>query len=133
MDPFQATKYHRVARALRQSAAELLEIADEESFHGNAVAIVIIHSAIAYADSLTIAYGGFKSGAGEHERAAEALQEALGARAEPGQVRALLSIIKKKDTVSYQGIYYSIAEARGLSQTLDGFAAWAEGMYERRP
>lgn len=133
MDPSQASKYHRVARALYQSAADLIEIADEPSSYGNAIAIVAIHSAIAYADALSIAYGGFKSAEGEHERAVETLQAALGARAEPGQVRALLAIIKKKDTASYQGVYYTVDEARGLVEKLNGFADWAEGMYEQRP
>lgn len=133
LEPGQALKYYRVARALRASAMDLIEIADEESSYGNAIAIVAIHSAIAYADALTIAYGGFKSTEGEHERAVDAFQAALGARAEPGQVRILRAIIKEKDTVSYQGVYYTLGEARNLVERLNGFAEWAEGVYERRP
>lgn len=133
VDPAQAPKYHRVARALRRSAMDLIELAGEGTTHGNAIAIVAIHAAIAYADALAIAYGGFKSAEGEHERAVEALQAALGARAEPEHVRALLAIIKKKDTASYQGVYYTIDEARVLVEKLNGFAEWAERMYEQRP
>lgn len=80
-----------------------------------------------------VAYAGFKSTEGEHERAVETLQAALGARAEPGQLKALRAIIKEKDSVSYQGIYYTMAEARNLVEKLNGFAEWAEGIYERRP
>jgi hypothetical protein len=129
----QATKYHRVARALRQSAADLAGLAEEGDSYGNALAIIAIHSAIAYADALSIAYGGFKSAEGEHERTADALREALGARAEAEPLRALLGIVKKKDTVSYQGIYYTVGEARVLVEKLNGFAEWAERLYEQRP
>ncbi|CAN5651085.1 hypothetical protein BH23GEM8_BH23GEM8_18600 [soil metagenome] len=133
VDPAQAPRYYRVARALRQSAMDLIEIADDESSNGNAIAIVTIHSAIAYADALAIAYGGFKSTEGEHERAVEALQAALGARIDPGQVKDLLTIVKKKDTASYQGVYYTVGEARDLLRKLQRFADWAEVMYEKRP
>lgn len=133
LDPHQAIKYFRVARSLRTSALDLVKISDEGSSYGNAIAIVAIHSAIAYADALAIAYGGFKSTEGEHERAVDALQEALGARAVPGQIKALRGIIKEKDSVSYQGIYYTLGEARQLVERLNAFADWAEGLYELRP
>lgn len=80
-----------------------------------------------------MAYGGFKSTEGEHERAVDALKDALGNRADPSQVVALLTIIKKKDVVSYQGVYYSVAEARGMLEKLTRFADWAEEMYGQRP
>lgn len=131
-DRNQAVKYHHVARALRRSASDLLEIADEGASYGNAIAIVAIHSAIAYADSLTIAYGGFKSVDGDHTRAVDALQAAMGSRVDPRRARLLLTMIKEKDSVSYQGVYYSLEDARGLIEKLNLFAEWAEGEYERR-
>jgi len=132
-DRSQGAKYYRVARALRESATDLLEVADEDSSYGNAIAIVAIHSAIAYTDALTIAYGGFKSIEGDHTRAVYALQEAMGARVDPRRSKLLLAIIKEKDTVSYQGVYYSLDDARSLIERLNEFAEWAEGEYERRP
>lgn len=127
----QSGKYMTVARALRKSAADMSVIA--EDVHGNAIAIVAIHAAIGYADALCIAYGGFKSAEGEHERAVDALKHALGTRTDAKQVSKLLSIVKEKDTASYQGVYYTVAQARRLVRKLDVFAEWAETMYAQRP
>ena len=132
-DRAQATKYHRVARALHRSAADLIEIAEDGALYGNAIAIIAIHSAIAYADMLTIAYGEFKSTGGDHERVADALREALGARVDADQLSALLSIVRKKDTASYQGVYYTVDDARDLLRKLGAFAEWAERAYRLRP
>lgn len=133
MDAAQATKYIRVARALRRSADDLGGIAEDTSSYGNAIAILTIHSAIAYADALTISYGGFKSVEGEHARAADALREALGARAGPTELRMLQSILKRKDAASYQGIYYTLADAHRLVDALEAFSEWAERMFKERP
>lgn len=56
VDKAQAVKYHRVGIALLQSATDLLNIAEEHDTYGNAIAIVVIHAAIAYTDALTIGY-----------------------------------------------------------------------------
>lgn len=133
LDRHQATKYIRVARALRKSLADLETIAENGDRYGNAMGIVAVHSAIAYADALSIAYGGFKSAEGDHERSVDALKAALGARMDPDKAQQLLAIVKKKDSVSYQGEYYSVADARALVQRLEDSAAWAEDMYDRRP
>ncbi|MHB8873186.1 MAG: hypothetical protein ACYC8T_05815, partial [Myxococcaceae bacterium] len=109
VDASQAGKYYDVAKALQRSAIDLADLG--ENAYGNAVAIVAIHSAIAYADALCIAYGGFKSTAGDHEDAADAMQDALGGRSEPSQVQTLLAIVKKKDPASYQGVYFTLADA----------------------
>ena len=45
----------------------------------------------------------------------------------------LRSIIAEKDAVSYQGVYYSVGEARAVVQSLTGLAEWAEDMYRQRP
>ncbi|MBW3554487.1 MAG: hypothetical protein KY466_13305 [Gemmatimonadetes bacterium] len=120
-----------VARALRKSAADIGVIAEDR--HGNAIAIIAIHAAIAYADALCIAYGGFKSTEGEHERAVDALKQALGNRIDSKQASRLLSIVKAKDTASYQGVYYRVAEAQQLVRKLEAFGEWAEKMYDQRP
>lgn len=131
LDRADAAKYMTVARALRKSAADIGIIADDR--HGNALAIVVIHAAIAYADALCIAYGGFKSTEGEHERAVEALKQALGNRMDRAQGTRLLAIVKEKDSASYQGVFYTTADARRIVRKLETFAEWAEEMYEKRP
>lgn len=133
LDPSLAAKYHRVALALGNSARDLCSVAEDADLYGNAIAIVAIHAAIAHSDALSIAYGGFKSTEGDHERAADTLLAALGSRADAGQIKALRSIIAEKDAVSYQGVYYSVEEARAVVQALMRFAKWAEDMYRQRP
>jgi hypothetical protein len=130
LDRADAAKYMTVARGLRKSATDIGIIA--EGRHGNALAVAI-HAAIAYTDALCIAYGGFKSTEGEHERAVQALKQALGSRMDTGQGRRLLSIVKEKDSASYQGVFYTTADARRLLRKLETFAGWAEEMYEKRP
>lgn len=133
LDPSLAAKYHRVALALGNSARDLCSVAEDGDLYGNAIAIVAIHPAIAHADALSIAYGGFKSTEGDHDGAGDTLVAALGSRAEAGQIKVLRSIIAEKDAVSYQGVYYSVGEARAVVQSLTRFAEWAEEMYRQRP
>lgn len=90
VDPFQARKYVQVARSLRESAEALDTIAEKGDPFGNAMAICVIHSAITYADAVAIAYAGFKSAEGEHEKAVDTLKAALGHRADPVHVKSLL-------------------------------------------
>lgn len=73
VDRYQAARYLTVARGLRRAAADLAEVAEEEGRYGNAIAIVAVHAAIAYADSLCISYGELKSTAGEHEQVLRSL------------------------------------------------------------
>jgi hypothetical protein len=130
-DPSRAPRYRRVAAALLKSAADLLDVADERSTYGNAVAIIAIHATIAYSDALTIGYGGVKSGDGEHLRAVEVLRDVLGTRADAGALRAMTRVLQRKDAVSYQGEYYSLDEARTLVGLAREFAGWAEALLAR--
>lgn len=47
--------------------------------------------------------------------------------------RFLRSIIAEKDMVSYQGVYYTIEDARAVVQRLTLFADWASEIYRQRP
>jgi hypothetical protein len=132
VDPRDATRYFRVARALRASAEDLASLAEDTDRYGNAIAIVAIHSAVAYADALSIAFGGFKSAEGAHERAVDALREALSHRADANHVARLGAILRQKDAASYQGTYYTVTDARALVEKLKTFGEWAERMYEQR-
>ena len=96
VDRHQAVKYIQVARALGKTLADLDTIADNGDRYGNAMGIVAVHSAIAYADALSIAFGGFKSAEGDHERTVDALKTALGHRMDPDQAQQLLAIVKKR-------------------------------------
>ncbi|HET6762349.1 MAG TPA: hypothetical protein VFH27_01725, partial [Longimicrobiaceae bacterium] len=119
--PSRAGGYFRVAQGLRNTAGDLSEMG--EAKYGNGLAIVAIHCAIAYTDALTVAYGGFKSTDGDHARASEALQRALGHRADPAQVRRLASVLDAKSHASYSGRYYTLADGEQIFRKVEEFAA----------
>jgi hypothetical protein len=133
MDRSQASKYLRVARALHSTAEDLNQLAMEEDTYGNAMAIVAIHAAIAYADALSIAFREIKSVDGDHTMAIATLRHALGHRTDDAQVRRLESIIDQKSAISYQGRYYMLADARAVVEKLNSFAQWALLIWEGRP
>lgn len=133
MDRSQASRYLRVARALHATADDLNQLAVEGDTYGNAMAIVAIHAAIAYADALSIAFRELKSVDGDHAMAVATLRHAIGHREDEAQIRRLESIIDQKSAVSYQGRYYMIADARAVVEKLDAFAQWALALWEERP
>ena len=133
VDRSVADKYRRVAASLLESARTLVEISDEDDHSGNAIAIVAVHAAIAWTDAVCIAYAGMKSTDGDHHRAADLLQDALGTRADAKALRSLRSVLQKKDMVAYGGDYYRVSEARTLLANVEAYCGWAEKSYDRRP
>jgi hypothetical protein len=133
VDPAASVKYQRVAAALMKSASDLTELAADGGRYGNAIGIVAIHAAIAYADALSIRFGAFKSAEGDHLRAVDALTEALGDRADATAIRHLRRVLAQKDQVSYQGAYFTVADAKRLTADAQEFAAWAEDLLRYRP
>lgn len=123
--------YFRVAQGLRNTARDLKTMAEPK--YGNGLAIIAIHSAIAYTDALTVSYGGFKSTDGDHSRASDALRRALGHRAEAGQIRRLARILDAKSHASYSGSYYTLSDGEYILRELEDFASWAEELYQMRP
>jgi hypothetical protein len=126
IDPAQHAKYRRVAGSLLQSARDLSGLSD--SAYGNAIAIITVHASIAYSDALSIRFGGFKSSDGDHTRAVDALQDALGTRAEASMLKKLQRVLGRKDQVSYQGFYFSVLDAQQMLEDLEIFATWAEDL-----
>jgi hypothetical protein len=133
VDRSQAERYRRVGVSLLASAWALESIAVAGDPYGNAIGVVAVHAAIAYNDALTIAFRGIKSTEGDHRKAADVLQQALGHRAAAEQVSRLRSILALKDRISYGGQYYTLQEAQQLLQSAEAFAEWAEALYLERP
>lgn len=130
-DRARAPKYEAVGRALLKSAEDLETIGDPK--YGNALAIVAVHAAIAYADALTVAFRGLKSTDGEHTRAADVLVHALGYRADEAQVRRLRGILNAKSTASYSGSFYTLDDGIRVLGETRVFAAWAAELLRSRP
>ncbi len=130
-DRERSGKYQSIGRALHTTARDLALIG--EAKYGNGLAIVAIHSAIAYADALTVAYREVKSTDGEHAQAANVLVYALGHHSDADQIRRLRRVLEAKSHASYSGNYYTLEDGRALLEELDRFAEWAEErLTERR-
>lgn len=130
----RARQYRRVAEGLVESAEALHALADEGDRYGNAIGVLAVHAAIAWTDTLTIAYGGVKHTGADHRQAADLLLEVLGDhRLTSDARRNLQAILQTKEEVSYQGEFYRVADAMTLLAQLRAFVDWASEQYERRP
>jgi hypothetical protein len=126
IDPSHFAKYRNVGRALRQSVNDLAILSEDGDEYGNATGICAIHACIAYGDAICIQFGGFKSSAGEHVRAADALREVLGNRLDERAFKAFRRALSEKDQISYQGDYYTVDQARSVVDAMNTFCDWAE-------
>jgi hypothetical protein len=132
IDKSQALKYAQTGRYFLESARALSEIADDGAPYGNAIALNSIHAAISFADSLTIAFGERKSG-DQHEKAIDVLRTTLGSKIDEKMAKAFVQILQQKDTVSYQGSYYSVGDGRKVLKRAESFCKWASDVFETRP
>jgi hypothetical protein len=107
-------------------------VADEDAPYGNAIALLAIHAAISYSDALSIAYREIKS-TDEHAKAIDALRSVLGIQLTIARAKELRKILQEKDSVSYQGSYYTIHEGQHILGVAESYCAWARDMFERRP
>jgi hypothetical protein len=133
VDRLTATKYRQVGSAFLDSADALSALADDDESYGNAIGLLAVHAAIAFADAVSIAYGERKSAAGDHEQAVTVLRSVLTVRLPSTMDSLLLSLVKAKDGVAYQGKYYPLQDGRDLLGKATRFAQWADRMYQQRP
>jgi hypothetical protein len=118
-----------VARGFLQAALQALEIA-EEGQDGNPIMSNALLAAIAYADALTVKFGGIQN-KGDHSKIGDALLDALGDRALKEQLTRLTRLIRKKNQIQYGFEESSITEAREYVAHAERFAAWAEAELAR--
>ncbi|MEJ7760059.1 MAG: hypothetical protein WKF55_10780 [Gemmatimonadaceae bacterium] len=132
VDRSQAANYAEAGRVFLASAQALSDVADEGAPYGNAIALLAIHASISYTDALSIAYGERKS-TDDHARAIDTLRSILGPRLPPGRAKQLGKVLLEKDTVSYQGSYYTIEDGRRILHTAELYCRWARELFEERP
>lgn len=132
IDKAQAQRYANTGRVFLESAKALSDVAEDDAPYGNAVALLAIHATISFTDALSIAYGEKKS-AGEHTTAVDTLRSILGSRLPEARVKELRKVLLQKDTVSYQGSYYSLTEGKQLLKAAESYFVWAADLLEQRP
>lgn len=130
----RAPQYRKVAESLWATARDLVDLTREESGYGNAIGVLVVHSAIAWTDALTIAYDGRKHTGSKHVRAADLLLEAVGdAHVDVDKRKKLETILQAKDEVSYMGEYYTEERAHTLFTEMRAYRRWARGAWDKRP
>jgi hypothetical protein len=117
------------ARAFLQAAQQLLELAEESSI-GNPVITQAIDSAVAFADAVTIKFGGIQN-TRDHKGLTGALRTAIGARLPSPQEKRLAGLLSWKDDAHYGHRAAGMDEARAVVQQAERFAEWAESELAR--
>ncbi|MDR3611848.1 MAG: hypothetical protein P4L27_14860 [Ignavibacteriaceae bacterium] len=117
IDRAKAINYKIVAENFYDGA-----LAAVEYEYWNAAGVLIVHSAIAYGDAVTIKFGGVKS-KGENHQALVNLLESLipDSSAKKKALLQLYKIIDYKNAVSYSGDIYERADIDQLWKYLDRF------------
>ena len=132
-DRGQAVKYRGVARAFLTAADALSLIADQDETYGNAIALLAVHICVSYADATCIGYGEQKSKAGDHALVVPLLRDTMRDRLPADVEKSLRLVVTRKDEIAYQGLQFSLRDARQLLERAQHFAEWAEQMYQLRP
>jgi hypothetical protein len=95
----------------------------------NAAGVLIVHSAIAYADSISIKLSGVKSQGEDHNQTVTLLKELLEATDENKKAFTHLEkIITHKTSVSYSGDVYDKKDVESLWKNFERFKRWAESL-----
>jgi len=118
-----------LGRAFLLSANEALERAEDDQI-GDPIMSNALLAAIAYADALTIKFGGILNQQ-DHARLLAALQSALGNRASKEQLNRLGRLLKMKNQIQYDHTVCTIQDAREYVSQVQRFASWAESELAR--
>lgn len=119
--------YERVADHFFEAARDAMDLG-----YWTAAGVLIVHSAIAYADALCIQQSGVRSAADDHEEAVAMLEQALPSGEDVSKaVQQLRRIIDEKTRVSYLGELYTQNQTRTLWGRLDRFRRWAKRVLQR--
>jgi hypothetical protein len=123
--------YLHKARAFRGDAESMAALSGE--FSANGLAVLCVHSAIAYADALSIRASGVKSVSGEHLDAVDVLESAvrIHGAADVAAVKALRYVLQRKDEVSYTATLVRAEDAARVLEKLQQFGDWAESRFEQ--
>lgn len=93
----------------------------------NASGVLIIHAAIAYADSVTVKFGGVRSKGDDHQDVVRLLDTLLPqSDAKKSALNQLEKLIAHKTSVSYSGEAYDNKDIEKLYKHLERFKNWAE-------
>lgn len=120
-------EYQRVAEHFYEAASDSMDLE-----YWTAASVLIVHSAIAFADALCIKLSGQRSTGDNHELTVTMLEEAVAGDEEKTKaLNQLRYIIENKTRVSYLGEMITPSETKELWKRLDRFREWALGILNR--
>ena len=127
VDRSRHREYQRVAEHFYDAAKDSLELG-----YWTAAAVLIVHSAIAYADALCIKLSGQKSAGENHEHTVTLLEENVAGGEDTSRaLKQLRYIIEEKTRVSYLGEILTQAGTKELWKRLVRFREWALSLLTR--
>ncbi|OGU29043.1 MAG: hypothetical protein A2057_05425 [Ignavibacteria bacterium GWA2_35_9] len=114
-------EYENVAEHFYEAAKDSMELE-----YWTAAGVLIVHSAIAYTDSLCIKLAGVKSIGEDHEEAVNLLENSVAEGEEKSKaINQLRRLIEEKTKVSYLGELYSTSQTKEMWKRLERFRKWA--------
>ena len=124
----RAGDYLRVATDFTGGADTAMEFE-----YSNAAGVLYVHAAIAYADAVSIALSGKKSGSEDHEDVIDLLHDVIreNDQADKDASNAIQRIISIKNEVSYEGRAYTRKDILPLKRRIDLIARWARDRLRR--
>lgn len=124
VDRRRSQDYRKVAEHFSDAA----DIAIEYKYW-TAAGVLIVHSAIAYADAISIRLSGQKSASESHEDAITLLESiAADGEKKKNAINQFKRIISEKSKVSYFGDLYEEASVREMWKRLERFRNWANNI-----
>ena len=113
-------------REVAKNFYEGAKIASEYSYY-NAAGVLIVHSAIAYSDSVSIKNGGVKIQGDNHYEIISLLDDMISHSAEKKKaLNQLKIIIDHKNKVSYSGDVYHKKDIDALWKHFERYKAWVD-------
>jgi hypothetical protein len=121
----EKNKYHDY-KAVANNFYQGADVAYEFQYY-NAAGVLIVHSAIAYSDAITIKIQGIKNRGEDHQEIVSLLQNVTGNLPENRLALSKLhKIIEHKNKVSYSGDIYSKKDIDSMRKLIDRYKSWAE-------
>lgn len=118
----QWNQFHHLAVVFKDAASLAREFE-----YWNAAGVLIVHSAIAFTDALTVKIGGVKSRGDDHYQAGQLVQEVV-VLDKSGKLALnhFFAIIQEKSLVSYSGKIYRTKDIHSLWKHLERYQKWVE-------
>lgn len=119
------TSRNRSFISVAKSFEEAADLAFEFEYY-NAAGVLYIHSAIAYADAVTIKLGSLKSSGDNHYQVINLLESIVPAnRIDKKAITNFKSLIDHKNLISYTGDIYHKKDVDKIRRHFDKFRTWS--------